>query len=414
MKTRLGALVVLFWVRQTIQLLGAEELRFVHHFIDRTLPLAENGVGNYGLTALTDIDRDGDLDFVTGGRPSKTPRLYWYEFRSPNSWIRHDVGTNYLSDVGLAALDVDRDGWIDLVCSGVWFRNPGKPRQQEFERFDFDPTATGAHDILAADIDGNGRPDIVMMGDERTGLNSLCWYSIPQDPRQKWPRHIIGPPVHGAIAPGGVLDIDGDGDLDVLRADTWYENIDGRGLDWKPHRNIAMGRRGPYGVCVRTAVADMDGDGHLEVVMADCDIEGSTVAVLQNQDRKGKQWHKTLLPQSLIYGSLHSLAVADFTGDGQPDILVNEQEELLPENRQNPRWVLWENKGNKQYVEHVILDAKLGGHELQTGDVDGDGDLDACSKPWGTRKWNALQGAMHVDLLENTLKQNRQPSPPAL
>ena len=42
--------------------------------------------------------------------------------------------------------------------------------------------------------------------------------------------------------------------------------------------------------------------------------------------------------------------------------------------------------------------------ELQTGDVDGDGDVDICSKPWGAAAWNGAAGRMHVDFLENLLK----------
>jgi hypothetical protein len=84
------------------------------------------------------------------------------------------VGTDYRSDVGLAALAVDGDGWVDLVCSGVWYRNPGKPREGAFERIPFAEEAAGAHDILVADVDGDNRADILMMGDSRTALNALC------------------------------------------------------------------------------------------------------------------------------------------------------------------------------------------------------------------------------------------------
>jgi hypothetical protein len=380
------------------------DFQFTHHFIDRSLPVTDKLVGDYGLTALVDLDRDGDLDFVLGGRPFSPSQLYWFEYRGADNWVRHLVGTNYLSDVGLAALDVDRDGWPDLVCSGVWYRNPGKPREQAFERIVFDGNAAGAHDVLIADINGDGKPDVVLMGDERTRLNALCWYSIPTDPRQPWSRHPIGPPVHGAITPKGVADLDGDGDLDIIRADTWFENKDGKGTEWVPHNNIPMGRKGPFGVCVRTAVADLDGDGKLEIVIADADIEDSKVAILRNADGQGGRWTKTELPQSFTYGSLHALAVADFHGDGKPDIVVNEQEELLPAGRENPRWVVWDNFGGGRFTEHIILDTKLGGHELQVGDVDGDGDIDICSKAWGPRSWNGNGGKMHVDFLENRPK----------
>ena len=155
---------------------------------------------------------------------------------------------------------------------------------------------------------------------------------------------------------------------------------------------------------MRTAVADLDGDGKLEIVMADADIVDSKVAILKNADGKGGRWIKVQLPQSFTYGSLHSLAVADFNGDGRLDIVVNEQEELLPAGRENPRWILWENRGGGSYLEHIILDSKLGGHELQVGDVDGDGDVDICSKAWGPRPWNGNAGKMHVDFLENLLR----------
>jgi len=388
---------------------SAAEFRFQHHFINRDLPISDRGTGDYGLTALVDLDRDGDLDFVLGGRGVKPDRLYWFEFRGATNWVQHVVGTNYQSDVGIAALDVDGDGWTDLVCSGVWFRNTGKPTSEPFQRLVFATNAAGAHDILAADIDGDGHRDIVMMGDERTPLKSLCWFKISSDPKKLWERHHIGPAVHGAITPNGVADLDGDGDLDVVRADAWFENQDGKGRAWLAHTNISFGRVGPFGKCVRTAIADMDGDGKSEIVMGDADITDCRVVILRNEDGKGGRWSKTELPRSFTYGSLHALAVADFNGDGRPDIVANEQEELLPPGRENPRWVAWENLGNGKFAERILLDQKLGGHELQVGDVDGDGDIDICSKPWGVRPWNGNGGKMHVDFLENLSKNgNRQ------
>ncbi len=81
------------------------DLQFRHHFVDRTPPVSNAGVGDYGLTALVDLDRDGDLDFVLGGRPSRPSRLYWYEFQAADRWVRHEVGTDYLSDVVLNLLN---------------------------------------------------------------------------------------------------------------------------------------------------------------------------------------------------------------------------------------------------------------------------------------------------------------------
>jgi hypothetical protein len=293
---------------------------------------------------------------------------------------------------------------LDLVCSGVWYRHSGQPKQTQFERHVFAENSAGAHDILVADVNGDGRKDVLMMSDSRTALNALRWYEIPENSTNVWKAHQIGSGVHGAITPAGVGDIDGDSDLDIVRADTWFENLDGKGLQWQEHKNIPMGRSGPFGVCVRAVVKDMDTDGRLDIVICDADIEESKMAVLWNRDGKGREWLKQELPQSFNYGSLHSLAVADFDNDGLPDIASNEQEELLPDGRQNPRWVIWHNLGRGQFAETIVLDARLGGHELQAGDVDGDGDVDICSKAWGPRPWNGNGGKMHVDYLENKLR----------
>jgi hypothetical protein len=224
---------------------------------------------------------------------------------------------------------------------------------------------------------------------------------LPPAVKGPWTPHPLGPPVHGAITPAGAADLDGDGDLDIVRANTWFENADGRGLAWVAHPNIPFGRKGPFGYCVRTAILDLDGDGAQEIVMADADIVESKVAVFKNLDGKGGNWSKQELPQSFVYGSLHALAVADFNKDGRPDLVANEQEELLPPGRQNPRWIIWENLGGGRFAERIVLDARLGGHELMVGDVDGDGDPDICCKPWSPASWNGAGGQMHVDFLEN-------------
>ncbi len=123
------------------------DFQFRNHFIERDLPVERQDHWRLRIDrSCKDIDRDGHLDFVMGGRPFQPSQLYWFEYQTPDRWVRHFVGSNYLSDVGLAALDVDGDGWPDLVCSGVWYRNPGKPRDLPFERIMFDDDAASAHD----------------------------------------------------------------------------------------------------------------------------------------------------------------------------------------------------------------------------------------------------------------------------
>jgi hypothetical protein len=69
--------------------------------------------------------------------------------------------------------------------------------------------------------------------------------------------------------------------------------------------------------------------------------------------------------------------------------------------------VVWENLGGGKFAERILLDKQFGGHELQAGDVDGDGDLDVVSKPWSASPGNGAGGRFHVDFLENRLKVKR-------
>jgi hypothetical protein len=376
---------------------AAGDFHFKHHFIDTDLP----GI-NYGLTDCADIAHDGHPAFITGGK-DRDKTVYWFEYRNSDNWVRHVLGTNHPSDVGGKALDVDGDGWIDFVTGGAWYRNTDKPKQEPFERNVFDRDLTAVHDLVIADIDGDGRPDVVTMSDKQT----LRWYRIPKEPRDPWERHDIGPGVHAGVAVG---DINGDGRLDVVRSNVWFENADGQGTKWIEH-SIPFGNpNNPYPLATRCVIADINRDGRNDLVMTENEIRAGKIAWLENVGGKGLEWKVHPLPASDPdpRGAYHSLAVADFDQDGDLDIFTVEME-AIPGKRQ-PRWFIWENLDGKgeRFVERVILDKALGGHEAVVVDVDGDGDLDICSKLWAPRKDNGNGGRNHADFLENLLIQKPQ------
>ncbi len=359
----------------------AEFPKFQYHLIDK--------IGNQmGQTSLVDIDKDGDLDWVVGCNAGD---IWWFEYKSPDNWTRHLLGQNVLTEVGGTAFDVDGDGWIDQVSGGTWYRNPGNPRQQQFIKC-LNGIIPNSHDNIAADIDGDKKLDIVAMSD-RSGL---FWYKIPADPTQKWIEYKIGNAVHGGIDPAGAGDIDGDGDTDIVRSNVWFENQDGKGTKWIEHKNIDFGQADArYPFMTKTHVVDLDKDGDIDIVQAEGDCVSGRLAWHENTDRKGQLWTRHIIADKTGQ-DFHSLALADFDNDGDLDIYSGGG----PFTEGTRKSFIWENKdgkGGAWIIHEIIADKHC--HEAKAADVDGDGDIDICTKPW--------TGDEHI-YLRNLLKESNK------
>ena len=91
-----------------------------------------NEIGNHGnrmgQTSLTDIDNDGDLDWVYGC----SGNMFWYEYRGVDRWVNHKLGEGAKTDVGGCPVDINNDGWIDFVAGDSWYQNTGNPGDEIF------------------------------------------------------------------------------------------------------------------------------------------------------------------------------------------------------------------------------------------------------------------------------------------
>lgn len=331
-----------------------------------------------------DIDKDGDLDFFSG--EGRGGRSWWFE-RTASGWNRRLVSDSDLTDVGAALLDVDGDGWIDKVASGFWYRNPGFP-PGGLPAGAPDPVFTPCrysdvefvHDLYVADMDGDGRKDVVMMW-----YDGIRWLRTPPPDSAcgPWEEHLVNgntsPQQHGGIAVG---DLDGDGDMDVSRVDRWYENADGKGTAWIEHVNIPFGENGlsGWGLSGRARILDLDGDGHNDLVETESDVPNGRVAWFANPDGKGLRWVEHLVKDSTDGQDFHSLLLEDFDGDGDLDIFSAG----AGSSAGTPKSYIWENLDGKggSWKEHVIFDGPQSIHEATAADLDGDGDMDILAVNW--------------------------------
>lgn len=151
--------------------------------------------GNGGCVAAADFDHDGDIDLFVGGR--SVPRAYG---TTPKSHLLRNDGHGHfadvtdqlapgLGDVGMvtsaAWLDADGDGQQDLVVVGEWmpvtlFRQLRGTFSNGSTPAGFANTEGWWNHVAAADLTGDGKPDLVL---GNLGLNSYV-HASAQEPAQ--------------------------------------------------------------------------------------------------------------------------------------------------------------------------------------------------------------------------------------
>jgi hypothetical protein len=264
---------------------------------------ASTGGHRWIKAAVTDVDGDGHLDVVGGGKASPAT-VSW--FRSPadprdgSAWTR-----TVMSDVGwtmsLEPLDVDADTDVDLVLSDrIPIRDPDRPIRYDLRgsRWLENPAVGGGADwvnhpigfsrgehkfLHVVDVDGDGDDDVLdgVSGatHNRTFLrkNLGGWTAWEETP-------IPQPDGVGHYQDVTTGDIDADGDLDLAFS---YSHAEGdlSGVIW-------LGA-GPDGSWQRNEISGPPGTKFDNVELHDVDGDGDLDAVTTEQiEQLGIIWYE--------------------------------------------------------------------------------------------------------------------------
>ena len=348
-------------------------IKFRHQVIDPNPPGA-----HHDITLIADVNGDGRQDIIIGCKQGDF-HLFWYE--NP-TWELHVMATAPNLEAGGVVLDINGDGRPDVVAGMqaggnelYWFENPPDARDRWTKRV-IEDRFKKYHDQTAGDIDGDGKPEI-LIASQQSGI--IAYYDIPDHPEvSPWPReccHIIAddmPGIEGLV----IVDIDGDGKTEILAGPNIFRPTGDLNKPWYKETFA------PDFVMTRVAVADLDGDGELEIVLSEGESHPGRLAWC-----KAPNWEPQILIDDLFHP--HSLEIADFNGNGLPDIFVAEMG--LGRNPE-PRMIIMVNQGGANF-EPVIFQQGIPTHEAKIADLTGNGRPDIVGKPYNPES--------HIDIWFN-------------
>ncbi|MEM7200649.1 MAG: VCBS repeat-containing protein [Planctomycetota bacterium] len=346
-------------------------------------------VNGVSALALGDVDGDGDPDLAFG----TVQRNQLYLNDGSGTFVdvtaSHWSGQVSSATVAIVPRDVDGDGDLDLVCGNyaaqdrLYLNNgTGIFSDATVGRMPADTSTT--QDVAAADVDGDGDPDLVFVSSGRR-QNRLY---LNDGSGTFADATSVRMPVDRDISRGVVLsDVDGDGDPDLVVANeantylayrgqsTLYLN-DGSGT-FTDATATHMPPDSEFDHAV--ALGDLDGDRRPDLVFIHFDV------AFQHYEQQNRLYFNDgtgrfadVTARRLPVGNLRtsSIALADVDGDGDGDLVLGNVPRFYYTVSGQNRMFL--NDGTGVFTEATgrLPRANDNTSDVALGDVDADGDAD--------------------------------------
>jgi hypothetical protein len=337
--------------------------------------------------AVADINKDGKMDIINGEAWYEAPTWKMHPIRKLGDY--GDGLRGYSNSFCCWTEDLNGDGWVDVIVIGFpgtpchWFENP-KGKDGEWKKYEIWHSACNETPQYV-DLFKNGKRVLIMGSNPRGKDNegTMAYFTPGKDPTQKWQMHLISEEGgNGKGAPGtrryshglGVGDLNGDGRLDVLCTEGWWEQpakIDGK--PWKFHKaNLGD-------PCADMFVYDVDGDGTPDVLSTSAHKFGIWWH-RQVPSGKGQAFVKHVLFKDLV-SETHAAHFVDIDGDGLKDLVTGKRwwsHGRAEPGSDVPPHIYWlkASKGQDGFTKfepHVIDTASGIGTQFVVTDFNGDG-----------------------------------------
>lgn len=357
---------------------------FEHIIIDKNNPK------NPHCKAIADLDGDGYGELIAAS--SDGDGLFWYRYPS---LTKHKIADGSFT-TDMAVGDVDNDGYIDIIIPNnnglMWFRNPkgygGNPEKDSWEAININSEGANMHDVEIADLDGDGKLDIVTR--HQSGFGRMMGNQIhiwKQNSPKSWNHQTFNCP-HGEGLK--VADIDGDGFPDVIIGGRWYKNpvdiINGTWNEYLYMPSEYFDQNWTKGD-VSIAIGDLNGNGRLDIALSPAEGSGHLSWFEAPNDPKSSNWIEHILEPK--YDHAHALAIADMDNDGYLDIIVAKMHQAsIPQ-----EIAIYFNQENaKSWHKYIV--AVSGSHNIAVSDVDCDGRIDIFGANWNNN--SSTKGAIEL------------------